>query len=95
MYVGTRNGIILIIVNEVIKYTFNACNGNSDVLTYILFDQCGLMATSCYNNQLYLYDTNGTYLSKNKTTPIYPRYIGYDSKGHFIQISNNQISIYN
>ena len=91
MYVGTTNGTILVIVNEVIINTFNGCNGNSVQLSYN-FDQCGLMATSCENSQLYLYDPNVTYLSKNKATPIYPNYIGYDSKGRFVQISAYQIS---
>lgn len=95
MYVGTTTGKILVIVNEVIVNTFNGCNGNTVQLTYILFDDCGQMATSCYNNELYLYKPNGTYLNKNITTSIYPSYIGYDSNGRFIQISPYQISIYN
>ena len=96
MYVGTSNGTILLIVNEVIIRTFNGCNGNAVILSYILFDKCGLMATSCQTiNQLYLYYPNGTYHGKNVITPVSPYYIGYDSKGHFVQISLRQISIYN
>jgi hypothetical protein len=97
LYVGTTNGTILVIVNEVILHTFNGCNGNSAVLSSVLFDQCGYMATSCNNptNQLFLYHPNGTYFSKNYQTPANPRYIGYDSKGHFVQISAFQINIYN
>jgi hypothetical protein len=88
---------ILVIENEVIIRTFNGCNGNIYVLSYILFYHCGLMAKSCNDqtNKLYLYHPNGTYLSKNLTTPIYPRYIGYDSKGNFVHISNSQNNIYN
>ena len=48
-------GSILIIVNKVIISAFNTCHGNSVQLAYILFDSCAYMATSCYNNQLYLY----------------------------------------
>jgi hypothetical protein len=95
MYVGTSNGTILIIEKEVIIRTFNGCNGNAVALSYILFDQCGLMATSCHNNQLYLYYPNGTYLGKNFITPVGPFYIGYDSNGRFVQISSTQINIYN
>jgi hypothetical protein len=96
-YVGSTEGTILVIDNEAIKYTFMGCNGNSPLLTYILFDDCGLMATSCFysTNQLYLYHPNGTYLNKNFATPFHPHYIGYDSKGNFIQLSYSQISIYN
>jgi hypothetical protein len=97
MYVGTKNGIILVIVNENIFRLFNGCNGNSVVLTYIFFDEYSYMVTSCEDpiNQLYLYYPNGTYLNKKSTTRNNPRYFGYDSKGHFIQISMHQTSIYN
>ena len=101
LYVGdSKIGTILVLLNEAIIKNYNGCNGNSVRLSSILFDNCGYMATNCNDipntiNQLYLYDPNGTYLSKNFTTPTGPRYIGYDSKGHFIQISWTQISIYN
>ena len=73
MYIGANQGKILVLVNEVIIRTFNGCNGNSAVLSSVLFDSCGYMAITCYNyNQLYLYDPNGTYLSKNKVTPTLP-----------------------
>jgi hypothetical protein len=96
IYVGTTIGTILVIENEMILQTFNGCNGNSVWLTYILFDNCGLMATSCKTiNHLYLYYPNGTYVGKNLTAPTEPRYMGYDSNGEFVQISYPQISIYN
>ena len=96
MYVGDRyNGTILVIENEVIVRTFKGCNGNSVQLSYILFDQCGFMATSCNTNQVYLYQPNGTYLSKNLATPSGPMYIGYDSNVRFVQISYTRINIYN
>ena len=53
------------------------------------------MATTCSNNDLYLYYPNGTFTRKNITTPASPRYIGYDSSGRFVQISWTQINIYN
>jgi hypothetical protein len=96
LYLGDIfTGTILVVVNKVINRTFKGCNGNEIQLNYIVFDQCGYMATSCDNNQLYLYHSNGTYLNKNFTSPTRTNYIGYDSKGHFIQISRAQISIYN
>jgi hypothetical protein len=79
----------------VIIRTFKGCDVNSDFLTYILFDQCGLMATSCNKEHLYLYYPNGTYSGKHLTTPKGPQYIGYDSNAHFVQISDKQISVYN
>ena len=95
MYVGTTTGTILVIVNEVIISTFKGCNANFVLLTYILFDDCGMMITTCDPDQLYLYYPNGSYIGKHFTTPTSPRYIGFDSKGRFVQISFTQISIYN
>ena len=96
LYVGTYNtGMILVYQNEILINRFNGCNGNSDWLTSILFDQTDYMATTCYNlNKLYLYSQNGSFTGKSITTPSYPSYIGFDSKGRFIQISYYQISIY-
>ena len=94
LYVGTYTGTILVIEKRMIKYTFNGCNGYSFLLSYILFDSCGLMATSCDNNQLYLYDSNGRYLNTSYPTPNNPSYIGHDSKGRFVQVSQQQISVY-
>ncbi len=95
LYVGDKVGTILVIVNEVVLHVFNACNGNTLTIGYILFDQCGLMATSCNPNQLYLSYPNGTYVGKSFVIPSGPQFIGFDSKSRFVQISNLQISIYN
>ena len=95
MYVGTTTGTILVIENEVIIRQFNGCNDNLGRLAYILFDDCGMMVTTCNTNQLYLYYPNGTFTGKSFTAPTDPRYIGYDSKGRFVLISWYEISIYN
>ena len=97
LYVGTYGGIIIVYQNEIIINQFNGCDGNNDVLTSILFDQNGYMATSCYNptSKLYLFAPNGSFTGKYLTTPDYPQYIGFDSKGRFIQISGYEIIIYN
>jgi len=95
MFVGDdAKGTILVIENETIVNEFNGCNGNKFMLSYILFDDCGLMATSCSNKKLYLYYPNRTYTGKSLNTPPNPRYIGFDSKGRFVQISWQQISTY-
>jgi hypothetical protein len=96
MFVGVNaTGTILVIENNMILRKFNGCHGNAVRLAYILFDHCGLMATSCNNNQSYLYYPNETYTGKSLNTPANPRYIGFDSKGRFVQISWLQISVYN
>ena len=97
LYLGTLGGIILVMQNEKIIKQLNGCNGNSVWLTSISFDKTGYMATSCNNptNTLYLYYPNGSFTGKNLATSSYPRFIGFDSKGRFIQISEKQIRIYN
>jgi hypothetical protein len=97
MFVGTSNGTILVIQNEMIINQFNGCNMITIKLNFILFDQYGYMATICSDptNKLYFYDTDGTYTGTFLSTPVNPRYIGFDTKGRFVVISFNQISIYN
>ena len=94
MYIGTTVGAVLVFHNEVIVNQFNGCGGNSLLLSAILFDDYGYMATSSFSFSN-LHFPNGSYTGKSMATPIHPRYIGFDSKGHFIQISVYQITIYN
>ncbi len=96
MYVGTSNGTKLLIKNEVIINQFNGCNGIIITVTFILFDQYGYMATICSNptNKLYLYNSSGTYTGTSLSTPVNPRYIGFDTKGRFVLISQSLVIIY-
>ena len=87
--------MILVYENEILIKQFNGCDGNSEALISILFDPNGYMATTCnYSNKLYLFSPNSSFTGKI-ITALHPIYIGFDSKGRFIQISNKQISIYN
>ena len=97
LYVGTKEGIILVYKNGIVINKFNGCGGNSDLLSSIVFDPNGYMTTSCRypTNKLYLFSPNGSFTGKSLTTPCFPQYIGFDCKGRFIQISDKQISIYN
>ena len=97
LYVGTLEGIVIVYQNEIIINHFNGCDGNSTALSSLLLDQNGYMATTCYypSNKLYLYSQNGSFTGKSLTTPNNPFCIGFDSKGRLIQISSQQISIYN
>ena len=96
LYVETREGIVPVYQNEIIINQFNGCNGNNAGLNSILFDPNGNMATTCWypSNKLYLYSSNGLFTGKSISAPSYPRYIGFYSKGRFIQISWKQSSIY-
>ena len=94
LYVGTDNGTMLVISNKQIIKQFNACNGQSVKLYSIIFDDFNNMATSCDNNQLYLYNTAGTYLNKSIPTVSFPMYIGLDSKSRLVVVTS-QITLYN
>ena len=83
--------------NEMLINEFDGCNGNSDYLTFILFDPNGYIAITCEypSNKFYLFSQNGSYTGKSIWTSSDPEYIGFDSKGRFIIISTDQITIYN
>ncbi len=95
LYVGTNNGMMLVIVNKQIIKQFNGCNQQSILLLSILFDDFNNMATSCDNNQFYLYNTSGTYLNKSIPTVSFPWYIGFDSKSRLVVVTKTQISLNN
>ena len=100
LYVGTGGGIIIVYgiykknEDEKIINKFNGCDGNFDKVTSITFDQNGYMATCCLR-KLYLFSPNGSYTGKSITTLDYPQCICFDSKDRFIQLSYEQITIYN
>ena len=81
LYVGTRNGTIIVILNKQIINKFDGCNGQITTLCSILFDQFDNMATGCYyDGQLYLYNRTGSYLNKTITVVDAPEYMGFASK---------------
>ena len=81
LYVGTRNGTIIVILNKQIINKFDGCNGQITNLCSILFDQFDNMATGCYyDGQLYLYNSTGSYLNKTITEVDAPEYMGFASK---------------
>jgi hypothetical protein len=53
------------------------------------------MATLCNNNQLYLYNTAGSYLNKSIPTVSTPPYFGLDSKSRLAVVTWTQITLYN
>ena len=94
-YVGTTDGIILVIVNKSIVKQFNARNGQSGALYSILFDKFYNIATACGNKQLYLYNTNGSSLNKSIPTVDNPNDINFDSKSRLLVVTWTQITVYN
>jgi len=95
LYVGTTAGIILVIVNKQINLQFNACKGNFNKEIFsIMFDESNYMATSCYYDQLYLYNTTGSFLKKNISTDPIAYYIGFDSKARLVVLTDTKITLY-
>ncbi len=94
LYVGTTDSNVLVIVEKTIIRNFTVCSSNAFV-TSIVTDYSGLMAISCKENYLVnLYYSNGTFTGKKLTTPYYPYYVGFDSKGYFVSISNRKIDLF-
>ena len=58
-----------------------------------MVDLLGYMATVC-NNRIFLFDSDQINTGKHILTPEGPKNIGYDSKGQFIIVTNNQINIF-
>jgi hypothetical protein len=92
LYIGTSRSSVIVVVNKIIIRIFPSCS----TVSSIVFDDCGLMATSCFIfNYNDLYYSNETYANKSLITPPgYPVYVGFDSKGRYVQISTEQISIF-
>ena len=93
LYVGTSQSIVLVIVNKVVIRNFTGCSSSS--IFSLVIDNYGLIAMVCYSNNLVnLYYNNGKSTGYNLTTPTKPTYLGIDSKGRFVLLSQYQISIY-
>jgi hypothetical protein len=94
LYVGTTDSNILVIAKKTIIRNFTVCSSTVYV-TSIVTDYSDLMAISCKDNYLVnLYYSNGTFTGKNLTTPYYPYYVGFDSKGYFVSVSIRKIDLY-
>ncbi len=93
LYVGTNQLLVLVIVNKIVIRNFMGCS--SSPIFSLVIDNYGLIAIVCYSNNLVnLYYYNGTSTGYNLTTPTKPTYVGIDSKGRFVLLSQYQISIY-
>ena len=95
IFVGdSYNGVIILIEKKIIIKIFQACGGISTLVSSIIFDQFGYMATTCFNNYAYLYSANGTYTSLNISTQPYPFQISFSYNGHLAIVSYYRVTIY-
>jgi hypothetical protein len=93
IFVGTTNGNVLEIFNQIITNVFNGCNGYVQRVMSILVDGNGNMATGCDNWQLYLYTTTGFY--QNKIISARGALLFFDLKSQLVVSSWYQVYIYN
>jgi hypothetical protein len=94
LYVGTDYGTMLVIVNKQINLEFNACKGKNMNIFAIMFDELNNIATSCYVDDLYLYNITGSFLKKNIQIYEMAYYIGFDTKSRFVVVTDTKISLF-
>ena len=97
IYVGMRysGNIVVISKSNQIINIFDVCNSAAIWISSIVFDQFGLMATSCSTNkQLNLFYSNQSYTGKSLSSPRLTYSIGYDSKERFIIVSYGAVDIW-
>jgi hypothetical protein len=92
LFVGTKNGTILVIYNKTVINTYiSICSS----INSLLIDNDGYIIIACFSPQgAHIYHTNGTYTGKNITTYSNPQFINFDTKGRLIINCSNQINIY-
>ncbi len=87
VYVGTRDGLILVIDNQTIVQTFNGCTGASDIITSIVFDSYGYLATVCESlKSAYIY-SNGSYIGESLNFDYLLEFVNFDANGKLIFLS--------
>ncbi len=93
LYASTNQFLVLVIVNKIVIRSFTGCSSGPSYS--LVADNYGFIAIACFSNNLVnLYYYNGTSTGKSLTTPAYPTYVGFDSKGRFVLLSQYQIRIY-
>jgi hypothetical protein len=72
LYVGSQNGIMLIVENKIIIQTFNGCDQKNYKINSIIFEDtmANKMGIACDSKKFYLYHTNGNNLNKDITFVI-------------------------
>ena len=93
LYVGTLQGLVYVIANKAYIRTFTGCSSAS--VSSIVSDSFGYIMTSCESTSVInLYYYNGTFTGNSLNTPSLAYYVGYDSKGRFVLLTQFQLSIY-
>ena len=91
--VGPRDGYIHVINNQTITQTFNGCIGESDIITSIVFDAYGYLATVCESlKSAYIYP-NDSYVSDYLTFDSLLEFLSFDDNGQLIVMSAYRIHV--
>ena len=80
-------------MNKVIIYSFNGCDGNIASINSIIFDEFGKTGTICANSLL-VYDNKEVLINKSSPILQYSLYAGFDSKKRFVIVFSKSINIY-
>ncbi len=93
LYVGTKEGVILALKNEIFTSYFNTTCTKS--ILSLEIDFYGQITILC-DSKVYLYSINGNFLNISWPTPISnPTSIGFDGFGNFILTAESGIYVFN
>ena len=95
LFVGTKNGSVLVLENETIKTVYNDVCEQTSTVSSILIDEFGYMAVTCYQiNMVHLYNVNGANMNISIPTAARPFNIAIDSHGRLIINTPYELDIY-
>jgi hypothetical protein len=94
LYGGTTEGYVLVIEEESLIYSFStACDG---YISSVLVDDNGFLVVVCFfDNSLYLYNLNGTFMGLSQQTESEPIFMGNDANGKLILTSHYGFNFFN
>ena len=102
LYVGTLDGVILVLINRIISQVYLGCDSISYYYsaTSIFFDNYGNIGVDCdsvYDHYFAVFFINGTFTGNKLMTPVNNSYssdVKFDSLNRLIAVSEKQISIF-
>ena len=93
VYIGTRDGAVLVIDDQTIIKTFNGCHGESDIITSMAFDNYGYLVTACESLKSAFIYSNDSYVGKSLNFNSLLEFTNFDANGQLIFLSAYGINI--
>jgi ligand-binding sensor domain-containing protein len=85
LYISSESSYMMVLKNQIFHHSFSTLC--VDIKNFAI-DQNGILAISCSNGLIYLYNNNGSYKGQSWQSPVYNLLsIGFDSNGNLV-ISN-------